>query len=418
MRRVTAEHRPWDPERLIHRQTYIDLIDAYLVDYGTRRDLARALGVSEVFISYLLKPVRTSTSRPNEHWATSLAAAGYEIAEAFKLAKTPSQARARQLAQTLVCDADRRDALLFHISRARKPADQGTNLPPLPADAVRFALRRIGDVHQHALSSSAEAIAAASYARVWKHTSPLLPRIDVRRHPADYAQALMFQHDTAQVLGRADLALGFARRALGALPPLARRDSASPDVTRLRVNALLAEAVSLNALRLYSAAFLACGYAESLSGFRDEPQIWQRSFYEQRLTAAAGLPRAPVYDAERTADRALALAVGPVIRAGITRRLLDVYLARPTGRSARRAEPLALNLEEALARDSALTPLRRAQVMRTLIRHHQIAGDAESADRLVAECLRVTTEAQLIHQRAELVRDLTGADRTTRSSRS
>ena len=417
MRSVTAEQRSWDPERLIHRQTYIDLIDAYLVDYATRRDLARALGVSEVYISYLLKPLHTSAGRPTEHWATMLAAAGYEVADAFRFAKTPSQARAAQIARTLVSDGDRRDALLFHISGARRPVRQGTGgPPPLPSDAVRLALKRIGDVHQYALTSPAEAVVAASYTRVWTHARPLAARIDVRRQPADYAQALMFLHDTAQVLGRADLALGFARQALGALPPPAHRELAGHGVTRLRVNALLAEAVSLNTLKLHSAAFLACGYAESLPGFQDEPETWQRSFYEQRLAAIGGLPRASLYDAERTADRASALAAASaVIRAGIARRLLDIYLARPTGRSARRAAPLALSLGEALARENGLTPLRRVQIMRTLIRYHLITGDAAATDRLVGECLRITTEAHLIHQRAELVRNLAGAAGTTPS---
>jgi hypothetical protein len=412
MRSVTTGQRPWDPERLVHRQTYIDLIDAYLVDYGTRRDLARALGVSEAYISYLLKPLRTSIGRPGEHWTTLLAAAGYEVADAFKFAKTPSQARARQIAQTLVSDTDRRDALLFHVSRARTPASRRTaSLPPLPPDAVRRALGQIGDVHQHALTSPVAVVAAASYAQVWKHTGPLLARIDARRYPADYAQALMFRHDTAQVLGRADLALACARRALGALPPPAAREAVTSDVTRLRVNALLAEAVTLNTLRLHSAAFLACGHAEGLPGFSTEPETWQRSFYEQRLTAAAGLPRASLYGAERTADRALALTASPVSRAGITRRLADVYLARPTGRSLRRAASLALSLGEALAANSELSPLRRAQIMRTLVRYHLIAGDRATAGRLVGECLRITTEADLIHQRAELFRELTAAGR-------
>ena len=412
MRSVTARQRQWDPERLIHRQTYIDLIDAYLVDYGTRRDLARALGVSEAYLSYLLKPLRTSTSRPGEHWATLLAAAGYEVADAFRFAKTPSQARARQIAQTLISDADRRDGLLFFISRAREAASRRTaSLPPLPPDAARRALSQIGSVHQHALTSPVAAVAAASYAQVWKHTGPLLAQIDARRYPADYAQALMFRHDTAQVLGRADLALGLARRALGALPPPAAREAAASHVTRLRVNALLAEAVTLNTLRLHSAAFLVCGYAEALPGFTAEPETWQRSFYEQRLTAATGLPRASLYGAERTADRALALARSPVSQAGITRRLADVYLARPTGRSARKAASLAASLGETLAANSELSPLRRAQIMRTLIRYNLIAGDRTTADQLIGECLRITTAADLIHQRAELLRELTAAAR-------
>jgi hypothetical protein len=124
---------------------------------------------------------------------------------------------------------------------------------------------------------------------VWRYARPLPERIDPRTLPVDHAQALMFLHDTAQVLGRADLALGFVRRALAVLPPEARGNATSAGgVTRLRINALLAEAVSLNTLRLRAEAFSVCGYAESLAGFRDEPETWLRSFLEQRLVSMAG----------------------------------------------------------------------------------------------------------------------------------
>lgn len=57
----------WDPQRLIHRQTYIDLIRAYLRDYGSQHDLARALGLSEAYASYLLAPLRLGDDRRPAH---------------------------------------------------------------------------------------------------------------------------------------------------------------------------------------------------------------------------------------------------------------------------------------------------------------------------------------------------------------
>jgi len=47
---VTPRGPAWDPERLIHRQTYIDLIRAYLRDYGSQHDLARALAMDAALI--------------------------------------------------------------------------------------------------------------------------------------------------------------------------------------------------------------------------------------------------------------------------------------------------------------------------------------------------------------------------------
>lgn len=407
MRRVIAGEWSWEPERLAHRQTYIDLIKAYLGDYGSQRDLARALGVSEVYISYLLKPVRLAEGHPAAHWSSLLAAAGYEVADAFRFAKTPSQTRARQIAEHLVTDADRRAALLYHVAMARQPVrPAAAGLQPLAGTEVRRALRAVGDIHLDALGNPVESVAAASYARVWRHARNLPAGVDPRRYPVDHAQALIFLHDTAQVLGRADLALGFARRALAVLPEDKHGNAIDYGAARLRINAILAEVVSLNTLALPAQASGASTHAESLTGFRDEPQTWLRSFLEQRLASMAALPRASRYEAESTADMALSLVPADgIVQAGIRRRLMDVYLTRLTARVARRAGPLASALSGAVAPGTGMSPLRRAQILRTLARYHCLAGDRGEAVRLIAECLRVTSDANLIHQRAELIRE-------------
>jgi hypothetical protein len=168
--------------------------------------------------------------------------------------------------------------------------------------------------------------------------------IDPRLNPAEHAQAPMFLHDTAQVLGRPDLALGFARRALRALPGSRPGNAGPPDVIRLRINAIFAEIVTLNTLGL---------------------------------------------------------------QAGVTRRLMDVYLSRMASRGIRNAGRLASDLHQAVTRNSGAPPLRRAQILRTLIRYHRPVADPTTATGLIAECLKVTAEANLVHQRDELVSELT-----------
>jgi hypothetical protein len=406
---VTGKARGRDLDRVMHRQTYIDLIRAYLADYGSQRDLARALGFSEAYASYLLEPPRlTGDSREAPHWSTVLAAAGYEIAEAFKYVKTPAESRARQIADQLLTDADRREVLLYHVSMARKPAE----LPPDPrtmsASEARQALHIVGETHQAALNDPAAPVTAASYRRVWQHGRDLPARIDPDLYPAEHAQALMFLHDTAQVLGRADLALGFARRALRVLPCDRPRNHGSPAVVRLRINAIFAEIVTLNTLGLRADALRASMYAQSLPGFGDEPQTWLRSFLEQRLTSMAGMPRSSIYLAESTAGHAQSLVPGhPIMAASVSRRLMDIYLSRPTGRNARRANQLVDELHRAV-RDPGISPLRRAQTLRTLIRYHHGIADTSTATGLITEFLNVSTEANLIHQRDELIRELPG----------
>lgn len=239
--REIAVGRSWDLDRLMHRQTYIDLIRAYLVDYGSQRDLARALGFSEAYASYLLEPLRLAGGgRPAGHWSV-LCAAGREVAEAFKYVKTPAEVRARQIAEQLLTDADRRDVLQYHINMARRAARSPPDSPAMSAGAARAALDVVGEIHQAALYDPAEPVTADSYVRVWELARDLPAQIDPRLNPADHAQALMYLHDTAQVLGRPDLALGFVRQAIRVLPAGRPRDAGSPTVVRLRVNAIFAE---------------------------------------------------------------------------------------------------------------------------------------------------------------------------------
>jgi hypothetical protein len=406
---VNAEARSWDLDRLMHRQTYIDLIRAYLADYGSQGDLARALGFSEAYASYLLEPLRLTFSRRQAvHWSVLLCAAGHEVAEAFKYVKTPADVRARQIADQLLTDADRRDVLLYHVNMARRPTESSPGSAALSGTDARAVLRMVGETHQAALYDPAGPVTSASYARVWRQARDLPALIDPRLNPAEHAQALMFLHDTAQVLGRPDLALGFARRALRALPGSRPGNADPPDVIRLRINAIFAEIVTLNTLGLRADALRASRYAQSLPGYGDEPQTWLRSFLEQQLTSISGLPRTSVYMAESTADRALCLLPGDqTLQAGVSRRLMEVYLSRMTPRSTRNAGRLASDLQQAVTRDSGTPPLRRAQILRTLIRYHCRFADPTTVADLIAECLKVTAEANLVHQRDELVRELT-----------
>jgi hypothetical protein len=409
---VTGGPLSWDPERLIHRQTYIDLIRAYLRDYGSQHDLARALGLSEAYASYMLAPLRLGEDRRQAHWAALLSANGEEVAEAFKFAKTPSLRRARQIADLLCTDAERQQVLLHHVALARRPSPPPVRgRVPLPDGAARAALKAVADLHHSAMHDARPWMTAVTYARVWHYAQWLSVAIDPRRTPVGYAQVLMILHDTAQVLGRADIALGHARKAIGIMQSIGARSvgtgtSRADGAVRLHINARFAEVVSLNTLGLRGEAQVAIASAEPLRGYHSEPETWLRSFLEEQLKSATGFPRASIYEAERTADRALHLVPDDVIlRAGVTRGLMDIYLARPTARNRRKAERLADLLWPVVNPASGISPLRRAQILRTLARYSRLMKDTARTAAIVSECLRVTADANLIHQRHELLRE-------------
>lgn len=148
----------------------------------------------------------------------------------------------------------------------------------------------------------------------------------------------------------------YARKAILALssPP----GSVEQAAVRLRISALLAEAVSLNTLGLAPEAMMVMGHAAHTPGYRHEPESWLRSFPEQQLTAFARSPRVPIYQAEKVADLALDLvSADGVIQAGIRRRLLDVYITHATARSRRKADELAIQLIGITRSAAAACPL-------------------------------------------------------------
>ncbi len=157
---------------------------------------------------------------------------------------------------------------------------------------------------------------------------------------------------------------------------------------------------------------MAIAGAEPLRGYRHEPETWLRSFLEEQLNSITGFSRASIYDAERTADRALDLVPDDaILRAGVTRRLMDIYLTRLTARNRRIAERLADRLRPVVASGSAISPLHRAEILRTLARHSRSVKDTAGTAAMVIECLRVTAEANPIHQRGEPDREFSAAAR-------
>lgn len=392
--------------RAFHRKMYVDLIRAYLRDYGSQRDLACALGVTEAYVSFLLEPLRAAAAkRRGPYWASVLTVPEYEIVEAFKFLKTPSEERADQIADQLCTDVERRDVLLYHINLARGPSLRTPGKIAMPADQAQSILTTIGSIHQVALFDPNASANRDAYSDVWHRAAGLAEVIDPLRNPLEYAQVLMYLHDAAQVYGRPDLSLRYARKAILALssPP----ESVEQAAVRLRINALLAEAVSLNTLGLAPEAMVVMGQAAHTPGYRHEPESWLRSFLEQQLTAFARSPRVPIYQAERVTDLALDLVSGDgVIQAGIRRRLLDAYITHATARSRRKADELAMQLIGiASAGGDCVPPLRRAQILVTLHRYSRSINDDEEAAKFLSECMLVTKQANLFHQQRQLIMD-------------
>jgi hypothetical protein len=243
---------------------------------------------------------------------------------------------------------------------------------------------------------------------VWDAAREAVEFIDDQRQPLELAQVLMVLHDAACVLDRADLALGCARHAILALADRPGRhvlkDSASKEShVRLQTNAALAEVLALNNLGLGKEAMAAAEHAQTLPGYRVEPEHWMRSFMEQRLRSFRQLGRRSIYDAERTAERARECVPSDIVLvAGIDSHLADVYLVDRSPRSRRRASALVDRLLPIALGETDISPLRRVRLLRTAARTFADAGDQRVRDDLLRQCVTIIDAAGLAHQRSEL----------------
>ena len=280
-------------------------------------------------------------SRRAIHWSSALTTPEQEIVEAFKFLKTPSEERAQQIADQLCTDTQRRDFLRHHIDLARRAAFRAyEDSAKISGDQAQSALIMIGSIHQIALFDSDAIANRDAYLDVWNRAAGLTEVIDAVRNPAEYAQTLMYLHDAALVFNRPDLALEYARKAVLALSGHGARHVPEA-VARLRINSLLAEAVSLNTLGLSAEAMAVIDQAAHTPGYLHEPESWLRSFLEQQLTAFKRSQRISIYRAEKVADQAISLVPADgILQAGVTHRLLDVYVShRSSARSTASSRP-------------------------------------------------------------------------------
>jgi hypothetical protein len=387
---------------------YVDLVRSYLLDFGSRRSLARALGVKESFVTYLLTPFGARSPHGG-----------------LLPAKTPSQVKAERLVTLLCADVERRAVLLRHITAAREHAPartlwQGPTLEPGrgPLASLAEVVRLQERLRAVAAGGPSPARARAAYLGLWRHGQAALDRFPAVTDPLAYTQLLLYLHEAACVLDRADLALDYARQAQLVLRQAYLAHDRQDAGTWLLAGAARAEVVALNNLGLVEAAQQCALHVEQkvLAGELVRAS-WLPHLYRDRLTSLRKLHRFAVSEAEILYDRAGALLKGADRAAAV---LLDerhagALLAHGTQRSLRKAEPLVERAVQAVSAGSGrenapqLGALHRAQVWRTAARFAWQTGDRARWAVCLRRCLRMVAGAGLAHQRRQLERQY-GAD--------
>lgn len=339
--------------------------------------------------------------------SVTLGRASSEVEDAIRWLKTPSSKRAVQIAEQVCSEDERRELLLYHFERARQvPEDSPRSSAWLSREEIGSIISSISAVHKVALRSPYADEVRLAYINVWDWGRYGVNRIDPRKYPVEHAQVLMFLHDTACVLDRADLALTYARRAILILDDATVSGKEARDRhMRMRVNAALAEVVALSNLGLLGDARDLAESAVRLPGYEFEPELWKRTFLEQRLKAATGIARSGIYQAEGLAEQAREIAPSdPALVAGIDARLVNAYVRQGSRRSLRKARTQVEELHTLAMRTTEVSPLRRVSLLRTIADFFHVTGDRSSRDETLRYCMTVVDLAGLTHKRSELAR--------------
>ncbi|MGW6790867.1 hypothetical protein [Streptomyces chartreusis] len=289
----------------------------------------------------------------------------------------------------------------MELARDRDPATFGGLTNPLGSDEVAEIIHVIGQIHAIGIHGFDAQDARVAYSRVLESARQVVYRVDRFRFPVEYAQILMFLHDAASVLNRHDLALQSAGQALLSLGESSARGTVRDYIERFRVNAILAEVVSLNNLGLCGDASEVAIRAKGLPGYGMEPEHWRRSLREQQLKSMASTPRlSSIRHAEMVADEALTLARARTPQqVGTQCHLLNVYIAH---RSMRKAARLVGQLAE--VNEGGLQPLYRIRMLRSLARYYSVVGDSRLAEDLLVRGRDIALSADFTHQAEEIRR--------------
>jgi hypothetical protein len=330
--------------------------------------------------------------------------------------KTLTQERARRIARLLGLDTGRREELLEHVAAARSHRSVTIQIErPMTPDEVDSALIALGEMHSVATYGAELGETRRAYADIVELGQATLARLDPRRHATARAQVLMFLHVVECALDRPDRALRRARdaaRLLDEIPSLANRGDAIYH-TRLRINAIAAEATSLQNLGLSDEAIAVAESAERLPAFAAARDDWTVPLLTGRLSALGGTRRFSASEAESLHDQARkVLQPDHMWSTLLDARLANTLLAHGAPRSRKKARQWIDDTVGRALHDDRLGALHSVVVLRVAARAAHQDGDRAIWEHHLHHCLDLATGAGLVHQRRGIEREYPSEDLT------
>lgn len=370
----------------IERQTVRTLLDSALRTRGDAIRVARAAGLSPVYLSYMRADKRM-----------------------------PSVRTARQIAAQLAWTGEQREGFAYHVARMwQLKAACRREVPPRVPGPSDEMLRLVQQAHADATFARDSASAQLLYRRARTLAELFLDVCNPQLAPLQFLEFSFVAHDALCVLNRGDEALWHAKRARAVALSLERptlRDKERVDF--VRVNALRCEAVALHNLGLAHAVQAVAQEIETLEGFKPHEDFWRPWLNRDKMQALTGLARFSIREVEALARQGLRVCdkrggvVDPLLILLLSESLARAYL---TYGNFEKAYRVLTRAENELDQIPQLGPLHRVLFFKTFARYYWLQGSRGAEWRSFAErAWRLACDAGLEHQRHELEREFGAA---------
>lgn len=378
-------------EAQLHREVYVAILNSLLRTPGDKRAFARRVGISPVYLSYLLA-LDNDRSR-------------------YTTLRTPSPKIAHRIALAVAAPPEVRESLLQHMLLAndKRALARQCERRELQEASWQERLSELRALQVQATYASNPATAQQNYRAVAIGGRALLEHANPNTDLLDFLALCDILCDSESVLNQHAEALWHAKRACAVLEHVdwSSQRAASGELRSHYFNMLRLQGVAYcnledgrSALRLFTAA-------EHLNLSRHEPG-WMILLQRGKIQAMSRLPRFAISEAEACANKAHALCSQSTVHAPelftllVNQTLAEAHIRH---KNFRRTQRLLQAYEHRLDDVPAIGPLHKVLFLRTCADLCLAVGDT-GWKRFAHRAYQLAIAAGLVHQRSEIERVL------------
>lgn len=380
-------------EAQLHREVYVAILNGLLRTPGDKRAFAQRVGISPVYLSYLL-----ALDDDDHHYPTL---------------RTPSSKIAQRIAQVIAAPPEIRESLLQHMLLANdKCAEAQRELACHDAVNAHAHEAVLGIVHlRRRATFAADANVTRRLYRAAAHAAThVLQRLNPRSHLIQCLDVANILCDCQHVLNRHDQVLWHTKRACALIDHLSPHTPSFERefVVAHHMNMLRMQAVAYTALEDCRRAVRLLDQARSIAPQVPDEVDWHFLVLRDKINAMARLPRFAISEVEMLADAAQSVAIRSKQQAGLFLLLLAESLANAYLQhgNVKKARAVLSEQEPQLNQLSLIGPVHRVMFLRACARLHDAMGSRDGWAHYISEALRIATAAGLTHQQVSIERDM------------